>query len=66
MKRSTAERLGQKILGKIVQTAIVGLEPRIMGIGPYYAIPKVLEKTGLKQEDVDVFEINEAFASMVC
>jgi len=66
MKRSTAEALGQVILGKIVQTAIVGLEPRIMGIGPYYAIPKLLEKTGVKQEEVDVFEINEAFASMVC
>jgi acetyl-CoA acyltransferase 1 len=44
---------------------VVGLEPRIMGIGPSYAIPKILEKTGLKLEDVDVIEINEAFASMV-
>jgi acetyl-CoA acyltransferase 1 len=37
-----------------------------MGIGPSLAIPKVLEKTGLKKEDVDLWEINEAFASMVC
>jgi len=65
MKRSTAEKLGQTILAKLVQTTVVGLEPRIMGIGPYYAIPKLLEKTGLTKEDVDVFEINEAFASMV-
>jgi hypothetical protein len=36
-----------------------------MGIGPTFAIPKILEKTGLRQEDVDIFEINEAFASMV-
>lgn len=65
MKRSTAEKLGQKIIGKYVKTTVVGLEPRIMGIGPALAIPKLLEKTGLTKEDVDLFEINEAFASMV-
>ncbi|PMD40795.1 putative peroxisomal 3-ketoacyl-CoA thiolase [Hyaloscypha variabilis F] len=64
MKRSKAEELGQKILGKFVAATIIGLEPRIMGIGPSYAIPKILSKTSLKVEDVDVFEINEAFASM--
>ncbi len=58
MKRSKAEELGQKILGKFCAATIVGLEPRIMGIGPSYAIPKVLGKTGLSIEDVDVFEIN--------
>lgn len=66
MKRSTAEKLGQKIIAKFVKSTVVGLEPRIMGIGPALAIPKVLEKTGLSQNDVDLFEINEAFASMVC
>ena len=65
MKRSTAEKLGQPIMGKVVQTTVAGLEPRIMGIGPVYAIPKLLEKVGLSQDDVDVFEINEAFGSMV-
>ena len=65
MKRSTAERLGQQIIGKYVLSTTVGLEPRIMGIGPSFAIPKILEKTGLTKEDVDLFEINEAFASMV-
>jgi acetyl-CoA acyltransferase 1 len=65
MKRSTAERLGQPIIGKYVLSTTVGLEPRIMGIGPSLAIPKILTKTGLTKEDVDLFEINEAFASMV-
>jgi acetyl-CoA acyltransferase 1 len=65
MKRSKAIELGQPIVGKFCGATVVGLEPRIMGIGPSYAIPKILEKTGLKLEDVDVIEINEAFASMV-
>jgi acetyl-CoA acyltransferase 1 len=65
MKRSTAEKLGQNIIGKFVLSTTVGLEPRIMGIGPSLAIPKILEKTGLRVEDVDLWEINEAFASMV-
>ncbi|OCT53098.1 3-ketoacyl-CoA thiolase A, peroxisomal [Cladophialophora carrionii] len=64
MKRSTAERLGQPIVGKYVKSTTVGLEPRIMGIGPSLAIPKILQKTGLTKDDVDLFEINEAFASM--
>ena len=64
MKRSQAEALGQPILGKFVGSTVVGLEPRIMGIGPSLAIPKILAKTGLSADDVDVFEINEAFASM--
>lgn len=65
MKRSRAEALGQPILGKFCGATVSGLEPRIMGIGPTLAIPKILEKTGLSSSDVDVFEINEAFASMV-
>lgn len=63
MKRSTAERLGQKILGKYVVASVVGVPPLLMGIGPWKAIPVVLEKAGVTKEDVDVFEINEAFAS---
>ena len=63
MKRSTAERLGQKILGKYVQASIVGVPPLLMGVGPAAAIPVVLEKTGLGKDDVDIYEINEAFAS---
>ncbi|KAH8884630.1 thiolase [Thozetella sp. PMI_491] len=63
MKRSTAERLGQTILGKYVAASIVGVPPLLMGIGPWKAIPKLFEITGLTKEDVDIFEINEAFAS---
>ncbi|OBT81455.1 hypothetical protein VE02_09928 [Pseudogymnoascus sp. 03VT05] len=64
MKRSRAIELGQPIVGKFAGATVVGLEPRIMGIGPSYAIPKILGKVGLAKEDIDVFEINEAFASM--
>ncbi|KIX01987.1 uncharacterized protein Z518_07926 [Rhinocladiella mackenziei CBS 650.93] len=64
MKRSTAQKLGQPIIAKYVKSTTVGLEPRIMGIGPTLAIPKILKLTGLSVEDVDLFEINEAFASM--
>jgi len=66
MKRSRAQQLGQPILGKFCGATVVGLEPRIMGIGPSLAIPKILAKSGLRKEEVDIFEINEAFASMVC
>ncbi|TRM58108.1 Thiolase, N-terminal domain-containing protein [Schizophyllum amplum] len=63
MRRSVAKRLGLPVLGKWVAGAVVGVPPRIMGIGPAVAIPRVLQKTGLSKEDVDFFEINEAFAS---
>jgi acetyl-CoA acyltransferase 1 len=62
-RRSVAKRLGLPILGKFVTAAVVGVPPRIMGVGPAFAIPKVLEKTGLSQQEIDFFEINEAFAS---
>lgn len=64
MKRSTAEKLGQPILAKFCGATVVGLAPRIMGIGPSLAIPKLLNKFGLQKEDIDIYEINEAFASM--
>jgi acetyl-CoA acyltransferase 1 len=63
MKRSTAQKLGQKIIGKFVTASVAGVDPLLMGIGPWASIPKVFEKTGLSKEDVDIFEINEAFAS---
>merc|ERR1712098_285 len=63
MKRSTAERLGQPILGKFVASSVVGVPPLLMGIGPWKAIPIALEKAGITKDDVDIFEINEAFAS---
>lgn len=63
MKRSTAERLGQEILGKYVAASVVGVAPLLMGIGPWKAIPLALEKAGISKDDVDIYEINEAFAS---
>jgi len=64
MKRKKAEELGLPILAKHVTTSQVGVTPRVMGVAPVYAIPKVLEKAGIKKEDVDLYEINEAFGSM--
>lgn len=65
MKRSRAQALGLPVVAKFCGATVAGLEPRIMGIGPSIAIPKILGKFGLSKEDIDVFEINEAFASMV-
>lgn len=62
-RRSVAKKLGLPIKGKFVTAAVVGVPPRVMGIGPAYAIPKVLNISGLSTNDVDVWEINEAFAS---
>ena len=50
-------------IAKLVSYAVAGVPPRIMGIGPIAAIPKALEQAGLKKEDIDLFELNEAFAS---
>jgi len=50
-------------IARLVNYAVVGVPPRIMGIGPLYAIPKVLKMAGMKQQDMDLFELNEAFAS---
>ncbi|XP_068940521.1 3-ketoacyl-CoA thiolase, peroxisomal isoform X2 [Petaurus breviceps papuanus] len=61
--RAKAEQLGLPILGILRSYAVVGVPPDIMGIGPAYAIPAALEKSGLTVKDVDIFEINEAFAS---
>eukprot|EP00026_Physarum_polycephalum_P009578 Phypoly_transcript_09706.p1 GENE.Phypoly_transcript_09706~~Phypoly_transcript_09706.p1 ORF type:complete len:454 (+),score=85.90 Phypoly_transcript_09706:102-1364(+) len=63
MKRSTAEKLKLPILATFKAFSVVGVEPAIMGVGPAYAIPEVLKKAGLTSKDIDVFEINEAFAS---
>lgn len=63
MRRSTAEKLGQKIIGKYVAASIVGVKPLLMGQGPWKAIPKALDLAGISKDDVDIFEINEAFAS---
>ncbi|KAI7859281.1 Thiolase, N-terminal domain-containing protein [Circinella umbellata] len=63
MKRKTALALGLPIIGKYVTACTVGVPPHLMGIGPAYAIPVAVERAGLKLDNVDIFEINEAFAS---
>eukprot|EP01112_Ceratiomyxa_fruticulosa_P020932 TRINITY_DN7264_c0_g1_i1.p1 TRINITY_DN7264_c0_g1~~TRINITY_DN7264_c0_g1_i1.p1 ORF type:complete len:427 (-),score=99.13 TRINITY_DN7264_c0_g1_i1:84-1364(-) len=65
MKRSTAEKLGlQKHVAGILRSfAAVGVEPSVMGIGPAVAIPQAVKMAGLSLQDIDLYEINEAFAS---
>ncbi|KAL1997403.1 hypothetical protein VTN49DRAFT_843 [Thermomyces lanuginosus] len=64
MRRSKAIELGQPILAKFCGAAVAGVPPRVMGIGPTAAIPKLLSQFGLTIDDIDIIEINEAFASM--
>ncbi|ADI15873.1 thiolase family protein [Truepera radiovictrix] len=63
MPEEDARALGLKPLAKLVQAAVVGVPPEIMGVGPVPAIRALLQKTGMTVADVDLFEINEAFAS---
>ncbi|KAJ5902109.1 hypothetical protein N7495_002637 [Penicillium taxi] len=64
MRRSKAIELNQPILAKFCGATIAGVPPRIMGIGPTAAIPKLLGKFQLDKDDIEIYEINEAFASM--
>jgi len=61
--RSHAEGLGLKPMARIVDWSVVGVSPEVMGIGPVPAVKKLLERTGLTLADIDLFELNEAFAS---
>jgi acetyl-CoA acyltransferase len=63
MERSRAEALGLTPLARFVGFAVAGVRPEIMGVGPIKAIPKVLERTGLTLNDIDLIELNEAFAA---
>jgi acetyl-CoA acyltransferase len=63
MSADRARALGIKPLARFIAFATAGYKPEEMGIGPVYAIPKVLKLAGLKLEDIDVFELNEAFAA---
>ena len=63
MRRSKAVELGMPIIGVYRGFQVVGVQPDEMGIGPAVAIPVVLKAAGLTKEDIDIFEINEAFAS---
>ncbi|KAM9857593.1 3-ketoacyl-CoA thiolase, peroxisomal [Aulostomus maculatus] len=62
-RRSAVDALGLPVLGVLRASAVVGVPPDVMGIGPALAIPAALEQAGLTVDDIDVFEINEAFAS---
>lgn len=63
MERKTAEARGYKPLGRLVAYSHAGVEPKYMGIGPVPAVRKLLDRTGLSVSDIDVFEVNEAFAA---
>ncbi len=63
MSRSRAEALGLKPIARFVSFAVGGVGPEVMGIGPVVAIPKALKKAGLTLDDIDLIELNEAFAA---
>ena len=63
--RAWGEKKGRKPMVRILSAASAGVEPRIMGVGPAYAIPLALQRADLKLSDLDIIEINEAFASQV-
>jgi len=65
MEAKVAEKRGLTPLGRYVGMAVAGTEPDEMGIGPVFAIPKLLERTGLKMDDIGLWELNEAFAVQV-
>ncbi|HVP85233.1 MAG TPA: acetyl-CoA C-acyltransferase [Rhizomicrobium sp.] len=65
MDSKVAEKRGIKPLGIFRGFAVAGLEPDEMGIGPVYAVPRLLERHGLKVDDIDLWELNEAFACQV-
>jgi acetyl-CoA acyltransferase len=63
MSEEMVKELNIEPIARMVNYAAAGVEPRIMGIGPVAAIPKVLRQAGLQQNDIDLIELNEAFAS---
>ena len=65
MERHAAEERGLKPIARLIDYAVTGVEPGVMGIGPISAVKKLYERTGLTTEQIDVFEANEAFAAQV-
>ncbi|WP_334133459.1 acetyl-CoA C-acyltransferase [Tepidimonas sp.] len=65
MDEKVAERKGLQPLGRFLGFAVAGCEPDEMGIGPVFAVPKVLQRLGLTVDDIDLWELNEAFAVQV-
>jgi acetyl-CoA C-acetyltransferase len=65
MEASEASRRGLTALGRLKGLAVSGCEPDEMGIGPVFAVPRLLERHGLSVDDIDLWELNEAFAVQV-
>ena len=65
MERHAAEERGLKPMARLVDYAVTGVEPGVMGIGPVSAVRKLYQRTGLSNKQIDVFEANEAFAAQV-
>ena len=65
MSATRADTLGLQPLARIIASSVVGLEPEFMGMGPVGAVRAVVDQTGMKLDDIDVIEINEAFAAQV-
>ncbi|HEX5555931.1 MAG TPA: acetyl-CoA C-acyltransferase [Chitinophagaceae bacterium] len=63
MGESFMQKLGLSPIGRLVSCAVAGVHPRIMGVGPVEAVPKALKQAGMKLDDIDLIELNEAFAS---
>jgi len=63
MSERMMKQLNLKPIARMMSYAVAGVEPRIMGIGPVAAVPKALKQAGLKQDDIDIIELNEAFAA---
>ena len=63
MSEEMVKELGLEPEARLVAYAAAGVEPRIMGMGPLYAVPKALKQAGMKLEDIELIELNEAFAS---
>ena len=63
MSESLVKELNIEPLARLISYKVIGLDPKIMGVGPLYAIPKALKMAGLKQKDLQQIELNEAFAS---
>ncbi len=65
MEAKTASQRGLEPLGRLVNVAVAGTDPDEMGIGPVFAVPRLLERNGLKMDDIGLWELNEAFAVQV-
>ncbi len=65
MERQAADSLGLKPMARLVDYSVTGVEPGIMGVGPISAVERVFERTGLNKEQMDVIELNEAFAAQL-